>query len=99
MRCPDAPRLVTELLNELMGLLRQHVKASPVLRKKLFQVRCLCMSRHTCISCAAVLNSMCPASTHAAGYCSSGSILECSPTMLSPARASNSRTRLTSTPR
>ena len=31
----------TELLNELMGLLRQHVLANPLLRKKLFQVRLL----------------------------------------------------------
>lgn len=35
---PFSPLLPAELLNELMGLVREHVRATPVLRTKLFQV-------------------------------------------------------------
>lgn len=34
----DSFPVASELLNELMGLLREHVRATPVLRHKLFQV-------------------------------------------------------------
>lgn len=34
----DSFPVASELLNELMGLLREHVRATPVLRQKLFQV-------------------------------------------------------------
>jgi len=47
--------IATELLNELMGLLRQHVLANPVLRKKLFQVG----SKMGMMGCALVGLSAC----------------------------------------